>query len=155
MSEGRNWFDQLYPWLIILFVLVVPMIIIGTTLCRDLRAGTLSKGFVALAFAPALINLVLIYSLAIHMRYSLGYWPDFGENGFPPALLTHVHVAERSFICLILATTFAWPIAYALTLLIRSWRRWSVYLDLYFLACLFSVGAVLLAPAPFLDWLMD
>jgi hypothetical protein len=111
---------------------------------------------VILAALPALLMCLLFYSLALHMRHSLGAWPtSIGEHGFPPSLLTHASIATNCFEALIIGSIAVWPVAFLLCLVIRRWRVGIYYLGIYASACLVCVGAMLLAPSPFLNWWMD
>jgi len=108
------------------------------------------------AVLPAFLMLVLFYSLAIHMRYSLGAWPtSIGEIGFPQSLITHDSIATNYFIALTLIIMFAWPAALLFCALVPRWRMALPYLGLYAFACLVCLGAMLLAPSPFLNWWWD
>ena len=111
---------------------------------------------VAAAVLPALLMLVLFYSLAIHMHRSLGGWPtSIGEGGFPAALIAHGSVAANYFMILVLVSIFAWPVAFLMCWLIRRWRVCVYYLGIYALSCLACFGAMLLAPSQFLNWWWD
>jgi len=112
-------------------------------------------GFVV-AVLPALLMFSLFYSLAFHMHHSLGGWPtSIGEIGFPAPLVTHGNIATTYFGVLFLVSIFVWPVAFLLCLLVRRWRVYLYYLGVYALACLVCFGAMLLAPAPFLNWWWD
>ena len=112
-------------------------------------------GFVFAVF-PAMLMLVLFYSLAIHMHLGLGNWPSgIGELGFPAALVTHAHVTTIYYIGFILISIFAWPLAFILCFLVGRWTPRLYYLGLYALACLLCAGAMALAPSPFLNWWLD
>ena len=98
----------------------------------------------------------LFYALAWHMHASLGAWPtSIGERGFSPALLTHSQIATSCFSMLLLASMFAWPVAFILCSFVRPWRRWTAYLSVYFLSVGSCIGLMLLAPARFLYWWWD
>ena len=100
--------------------------------------------------------LVLFYSLAIHMRYTLGAWPtSIGDRGFPPALITHGKIAWKFFASLALFSIYFLPAAILVCLVVARWRRLVVYLVLYGFFYAVSWGLILLAPAPFLNWWWD
>jgi hypothetical protein len=47
---------------------------------------------------PSFLTFGLFYSLAVHMRQSLGAWlSSIGECGFPPLLVTHAAVTVNFF----------------------------------------------------------
>jgi len=100
--------------------------------------------------------LVLFYSLAIHMRYSLGAWPiSIGNQGFPPALIVHGELAWRFFWAFTFASIFIGPAAFLICLLVARWRRFVRYFVLYALLYAVCWGLMLLAPASFLNWWWD
>ena len=115
-----------------------------------------SRTGVFVSAAPGLLALVLFYTLAIHMHWSLGDWPSgIGENGFPPALLIHANVATTFFWVAIMVSLFILPVALGLCLLVSNWRHLIAYLLLYALAGVVCVACMQLAPKPFLNWWMD
>lgn len=98
----------------------------------------------------------LFYSLAFHMRRSLGGWPtSIGERGFPPLLLTHANITVDIFVVLLLSSFFLVPAAIVVCLIVQRWRRFVPYLASY--AVLFFVcwGLMQFAPEPFLYWWRD
>ncbi len=120
------------------------------------RPAKMSGLGLAAALLPALLMLVLFYSLAFHMHRSLGSWPNsIGERGFPAALIAHGSVALHYFGGLLLTSIFAWPVAFVVCALSPKWRIYVYYLGMYALACLVCFGAMLLAPAQFLNWWWD
>jgi hypothetical protein len=105
---------------------------------------------------PSLLMLGLFYSLAFHMYRSLGGWPaSIGEQGFPPPLLAHANVTVYYFIALILSGLFIWPLAVAVCLLVKRWRRLVPYLGSYALFFLLNWGLMQFAPSQFLYWWRD
>lgn len=109
-----------------------------------------------LSVAPSLVLLLLFYSLALHMRQSLGSWPaSIGERGFPGPLLLHATITIHYFIALLLGTLFVWPVAFLVCALVRRWRGWVVYLSVHALAFAVCAGCMELAPTPFLYWWHD
>jgi hypothetical protein len=61
---------------------------------------------------PGLLMLVSFYSLAIHLKESLGGWPNsIGERGFPPSLITHARVTVTLFELLLLSMILVVPVA--------------------------------------------
>src|SRR5829696_6806724 len=105
---------------------------------------------------PGAAMLALFYSLAIHMRYTLGAWPaTIGNVGFPARLITHDEVAFKFIVILFLGTIAIVPIAILVCLLVRQWRRFTIYFGIYALVYAMCWGLMLLAPAPFLHWWWD
>ncbi len=100
--------------------------------------------------------LLLFYSLATHMYWSLGQWPEtIGEEGFPLPLIIHAAIAWGSFAVLVLASIFVWPFAFLACLVIKSWRGGIPYMGIYVLSLLVCFGLMCLAPSKFLYWWWD
>ena len=98
----------------------------------------------------------LFYSLAFHMRQSLGGWPtSIGERGFPPSLLAHANITVLCFEALFLSMLFLVPAAIAVRLLVERWRRFVPYLALYSVLFLICWGCMQFAPEQFLYWWRD
>jgi hypothetical protein len=105
---------------------------------------------------PSLLMLGLFYSLAVHMRYSLGAWPvSIGERGFSSLLVTHGRVTWNFCEGLALVSILVWPAATLICLLAAGLRRFTAYLAVYGFLYVVSWGLMLLAPAPFLNWWWD
>lgn len=108
------------------------------------------------AVLPALLMLVLFYSLAIHLYHFLGRWPGgIGDQGFPQSLLIHESISDYYISILMLLTIFVWPVVYILCVAIRRWRACLYYLGTYALSFLLCFGAMLLAPSGFWNWWWD
>ena len=122
----------------------------------DLSRIKVTRIGLLLSSLPSLIALALFYSLAIHMRLSLGAWPQsIGERGFPPALVTHSHVTWRCWEVLAFVSIFGLPAVTVVCALVPRWRRFAVYPALGTLAFLLAWGLMFLAPARFLNWWWD
>ncbi len=112
-------------------------------------------GVAAAVSAPAAF-VALFFSLAVHMKQSLGGWPErIGTAGFPPALLVHDALAGYAFTALILGSIGAWPLAVLLCAAVPRWRPGLRYLGIAALAAGAALVAIWLAPAPFLEWWWD
>jgi hypothetical protein len=106
------------------------------------------------AMALPICWLLLFYSFVVHVRFSLGRWPEFGQHlegwwsafcyqatwYIAGALLCSLHVA---------------PVVLIACLFFRRWRRVSVYAAAYGAAVGVAIGAMYLAPHPFLNWYFD
>jgi len=137
---------------IVVGILSLSAIVVGIRM----RPAKQSRIAVAIAVLPALLMLVLFYSLAIHMHLSLGAWPSsIGERGFPEPLITHGYIATNYFALLFLISFIVWLPTFLLCLLVRRWRVGCYYLAVYALTCLACFGAMLLAPSQFLRWWWD
>ena len=120
------------------------------------RPAKQSRIALAVAVLPALLMVVLFYSLAVHLHRHLGVWPAYiGDSDFPQSLVTHERIAEGYFMILMLFSIFVWPIAYILCAVIRRWRVSLYYLGVYALAFLMCFGVTLLAPTQYWDWWLD
>ena len=116
----------------------------------------LARPGIALAIFPPLAMLGLFYSLAIHMRQSLGAWPSsIGERGFPPLLVAHAHIASSYFVALLLLSMFVLPVIILLCLFVPPWKRFIPYFALFGLLFVICWGLMQLAPEPFLHWWID
>ena len=98
----------------------------------------------------------LFYSLAIHMRWKLGGWPQsIGDYGFPSALSAHGNLTWDYCALLLLASMVTVPLGILICLVVARWRalvRWFVLYALLYGICW---GLMLLAPASFLNWWWD
>jgi hypothetical protein len=137
-------------------ILVGGLALAATAIAFRMRPTKPSRIGFTIAVLPALVMLVLFYSLAIHMRQGLGAWPaSIGDHGFPAPLVTHGSIATNYFGILAMLSVFVWPPVFLLCLLVRRWRVCLYYLGVYALACLVCFGAMLLAPPQFLNWWWD
>ena len=115
-----------------------------------------SRTGIVVSILPGLLGLGLFYSLAIHMRRSLGAWPtSIGEAGFPPALVTHAAIATNYFGNLLGLSFFAVPAGVLVCLLVPRWRHLVAYFVLYALFFAVFIGLMQLAPEPYLYWWLD
>lgn len=98
----------------------------------------------------------VFYSLAIHMLWQLGGWPQsIGDQGFPAVLSMHGRLASNYCGLLMLASMVVVPFGIPACLLVTHWRPFVRYFALYALAYLVCWGLMLLAPPPFLTWWWD
>ena len=143
-------------WFLIAVALAGILAMAAVVASFRMRPARPSRIAVAFAALPATLMLILFYSLAIHMRQSLGAWPtSIGERGFAGPLIAHCSIATNYFSVFLLVSILAWPITFLLCSLIGRWRVCVYYLGVYGFACLACIGSMLLAPAPFLRWWWD
>jgi len=90
----------------------------------------------------------------VHVRLSLGRWPDIGKEFLAWPLFAHYKVAEWLAIALFFSL-YAVPFVLLATLCRRRWRHVSWYLLCYGAAVGAALAAVLLAPNPILNWIFD
>jgi hypothetical protein len=116
----------------------------------------LSRTGIILSCLPGFIMLVLFYSLAVHMDWSLGEWPaSIGERGFPAWLIFHGKVTMYFFMTIIWFGMFILPFLILACLFVFELRHFARYLALSALCFGVCWGLMLLAPAPFLKWWRD
>ena len=115
-----------------------------------------SRAAILIAAFPSVVALVLYYSLAVHMRVSLGHWPtDIGERGFPARLVSHVYLEMYYFNALIWLGLFAFPVAVACCLRISRLRRYFNFVILCAFSFVVSCILRLFVPPAFLSWWLD
>jgi hypothetical protein len=108
------------------------------------------------AAVPSLCMLLLFYSLAVHMRLSLGDRPaSMGSNGFSQALKWHAELTWHLASYIYAASLFLLPPAILVCLVKAPWRRYAVYLGLHGVLFLAAYGIMQLAPGRFLAWWWD
>jgi hypothetical protein len=115
-----------------------------------------SRTGIIVSALPSLMMLGMFYSLAIHLRWRLGAWPQsIGDRGFPPVLSAHGNLVWDYCVLLLLGSMVAVPVGILVCLLVARWRPLARYFG--FFALLYAVcwGLMLLAPAPFLNWWWD
>ncbi|MFZ1218076.1 MAG: hypothetical protein WAO00_02230, partial [Chthoniobacterales bacterium] len=111
---------------------------------------------VLIAALPSLVALALYYSLAIHMRWSLGHWPaTIGERGFPPRLISHANLEMYYFTALIWFGIFVLPVELVLCLVIPRLRRFAMFLALSVGCFLASCILRICVPPAFVNWWID
>jgi hypothetical protein len=116
----------------------------------------LSRTGLAVSVLPSLLMLGLFYSLAIHMRQSLGAWPSsIGDRGFPASLVAHETVTVYFCIAFVAVSVFVVPIAILVCLFVPRWRRFVPYFALYVLLFGICWGLMQFAPEQFLYWWRD
>jgi hypothetical protein len=137
-------------------ILIVAMVSGSVVSLRRYPAKDLSRCVVIGAIILSLIQLGLFYSLAIHMRQSLGRWPaSIGTPNFSPGLILHDTLEAHYFGGMLLVTFLVCPVLYLVCLAVRSWRRYLPYLGVHVFSFALCVGLMLLAPSRFLDWWLD
>jgi predicted permease len=148
--------NSIHPFVEVLIVVGVFALIATIAAYRMREKAKPSRTGIIVSVLPNLIMLGLFYSLALHMYHSLGTWPEsIGDRGFPPLLVAHDYIENRSFALLLLFNIFVLPVAIILCLLVRPWRKLVIYLAAYTSSYGISLGIMLLAPAKFLDWWLD
>jgi hypothetical protein len=112
------------------------------------------KGMVA-SVLPGILLLLLFYSIAIHMRLSLGTWAaSIGEDGFSRLLSWHAALTVDYF-SLFFLSFLASPVVIVPCLMKEKWRGAVPYFALFALSFLLSWALMQFAPGQFLSWWRD
>ena len=111
------------------------------------------KGFAGAALFPGL-GMLLFYTLALHVRLSLGRWPHFGEH-LPTRLLSLHEKCVWHFYGVLFFSLYAVPIFVIGSVCYRRWRHLSVYFVSYAIFAALAGLSMLLAPHAFLNWFFD
>jgi hypothetical protein len=125
--------------------------------CGEFIAGVTSaltwKGFLCATALPA-CWLLLFYTFVVHVRLSLGHWPQFGQHleGWSFAFYDH---ATRSTAWALMGSLYVAPLVLVACLFVRRWRHVSVYAAAYATALVVAIGAMYWAPHSFLNWYFD
>ena len=154
--DGQDLMQNSPPFFLLILVVSGVLGLVSVIAGFRLRPSAPSRAIALVALLPGLAMLGLFYSLAVHMHQSLGGWPtSLGERGFPSSLVAHADMAMGYFSILLLVSIFAWPVALLLCAVVQRWRGGIFYLGVYALSRLLCFGAMLLAPAQFLNWWWD
>ncbi len=114
----------------------------------------ISKRALMGAAVMPVLSMVLFYAFVVHLRFSVGHWPHFGESLPNQMLALHMEVVKYfalGLFCSLYATGVMTLIGFAFKSL--RWLSFSCLLHMVFLA--FSFGSFSLAPHPFLNWFFD
>lgn len=115
-----------------------------------------SKAVIWLATLPAMVTLVLFYSLALHMYVSLGGWPEvLGERGFSRALTAHANTAFMMFTAMFFTGIFVWPFVFPICVLVKPLRPFSYYLAAFQASNVICLVLMQLGPSKFVWWWWD
>lgn len=125
-------------------------------LASSTRQGAARIGrWLALSAVPGLLVLAAFYSLAIHMHWRLGGWPDFiGTNQLPRELAVHA-VASYWVFSGVLLLALGMPLVLALYALVPRLRTRMVHPAFCGVTCWLSLFLTALAPAGFQQWWWD
>jgi hypothetical protein len=113
-----------------------------------------SRGGIAWAIAVPTTWVLLYYAFIAHIWFSLGRWPDFGENLQGWFILAHLGVIHYLGGAL-LVSMFVAPLVLVGTLVLRPFRHIAVYTFCYGATVGLAWCALYLAPHQFLNWLFD
>jgi|GEM_PF-1328891 len=106
-------------------------------------------------FLPAAAGLSF-FSLAVHMRLSLGEWPQsIGNDGFSSALIIHQDIAGLFFGALLLGMFFVWTPVALVSCFSKRLRTSLKYQGIFAVASMSTFGLTFLAPSDFLNWWWD
>jgi hypothetical protein len=120
---------------------------------HSMTGGLTWRGFAWAVTLPA-SWVLLYYTFIAHVWFSLGRWPQFGEN--LDGWLVSVHDGIiRYFFGALVASLYVAPVVLVLCLFLRRHRHVSVYLLCYGAAVGLASCALFLAPHAFLNWFFD
>lgn len=135
---------------------VVAAIAVGVWLYRTNEFKNMSWLAVITAILPNLILMVLMVSLAAHMRMALGRWPEsIGMANFPTGLVVHADVAIGWFIITLFGTMFVLPPVAIVGYILVPFRRILPWLAVYYIGHIFMWAVLVAMPEGFLYWLRD
>lgn len=111
------------------------------------------RGFLCATALPA-CWLLVFYTFVVHVRLSLGQWPQFGQlvEGWSFAFYDH---ATQYAAWALVGSLYVVPLVLVACLFDRRWRHVSVYAAAYAAATMVAIGVMYLAPHPFLNWYFD
>ena len=128
----------------------------GTSEFKRWDQMKVSRTGIIASFAPGALLLGSFYSLAFHMRQSLGSWPaSIGTSGFPRLLVAHAQITMALFGLLLVSSVLLAPGAIAVCLATPRWRRNAGYFLFYVVMFFVCWGLMQLAPGQFLYWWRD
>ena len=120
------------------------------------RLLTRGKSTMLCLLVPGAINLVLFYSLAVHMHESLGKFPEvIGDRGFPPNLKLHGDWALGYFGYLFFFSLFIWPLLVLLSAKIKGIQSFAGQVSAVGISFWVSFVLTFLAPKDFIYWWWD
>ncbi|MFL2922079.1 MAG: hypothetical protein ACJ0BN_06660 [Limisphaerales bacterium] len=127
---------------------------LNTSFFLSARQFALSKRALMVAGIMPFTIIVVFYALVLHVRLSLGCWPQFNEtlaNG-----LLRFHHARTEYLSLgLIVSLYATGIVTLLSFAFKSLRFLSFSCLIHMVFVGMSLGSFLLAPHPFLNWLFD
>jgi hypothetical protein len=94
--------------------------------------------------------LLLFYTFVAHVRLSLGRWPEFGQHLEGWAFAFYDQTTRQAAWALT-SSLYVIPVILAACLFFRRWRHATVYAVAYGAAVGIAIGAMFLAPHPFLN----
>ena len=141
-----------------LFLTALSVLMTTVALVYSFRQGQgslLSRKGLILMVGPGVLALVAFYSLALHMNFQLGGWPDFiGDDGLPQQLVVHADFSRWAYAVVLLAA-LAMPLLMGLFTLAPKLRRKLVYPASCGAACWLCIFLTGFAPSGFLYWWWD
>ena len=111
------------------------------------------KGF-AWSIALPMSWILFYYAFVAHVRFSLGRWPNFGENLDGWLLRVH-HQTVGLFALFLAGTLLLVPVIFIGSLLSQRWRHVAIYALWYAGGVGIAYWSLRAAPRPFLNWLFD
>ncbi|HIK59309.1 MAG: hypothetical protein ABGY71_05285 [bacterium] len=122
---------------------------------RQKKGSERSRWWFAFTTLPGLLSLLTFYSLAIHMYFALGGWPDFyGTEGLTPELVTHADISRWLFSNALLLG-LGMPVVLAFFAVVPRLRSNMIYPAFCGAICWLCLLMTALAPAGFQQWWWD
>ncbi len=143
--------------LYILFIWNGPSLIASLLVLYNARKdlGCSRRNFL-ISILPTLINILLIFSLVVHMNYSIDGSPKvIGNAGFSQLLNVHAKITTMYWYILFMLSTFLVPFLILLSLVLKILKSYSVLISIYNLSFLISLLLMILLPSDFLNWWWD
>lgn len=116
----------------------------------------ISKIWMVVALTPSVLSLGLFWSLAIHLRHSLGGWPlgiGFAELQGP--LLFHAQVAFNFFWLVTQYSIMNWPLYCGISAIFPPFRKTLLYAGIYSAGLALVTIFMFAAPSGFQQWWWD
>ncbi|MHC5211041.1 MAG: hypothetical protein ACYTG2_10015 [Planctomycetota bacterium] len=142
------------PIVLVALSIAITAAALGWSLRQGQGSGRSRRWYVLTAL-PGLLALSGFYSLAIHMHFRLGGWPDFyGTQKLPPELVTHADYSGALF-GIVLLVALGMPLVLALCAMVARLRSRMIHPAACGAACWACLLLTQLAPAGFLRWWWD
>jgi hypothetical protein len=115
----------------------------------------ISRNGLLATLAYPLLSFILYYTLALHLRWALGRWPEsIGVDPGTALFRVHAWAAGLLFWLGFVIVPTAAALALFFAFMPRT-RKWAVYLMIFLAACLAVFGGMQLAPTGFTNWWWD
>ena len=108
------------------------------------------------ACVPYAFAIILFYSVAVHMYYTLEGWPtSIGTRGFPEPLLIHVNIQGWYLSILGFFTVFVSPVIILICFIVPKLRHLSIYFLFQIIGLVIFLAQMFFAPNAYVNWFWD